>query len=302
MIPGSDRLGRIAIDRPILIVGVGRSGTTLFLRMLGMHPSTAWFSNLTNQHPSAVWTTLFSRVLDLPVIGDHVRYGWRMTPKPRESVAVLNYVTNNTFTLPRELSAADVTAAVRDCFQDYVRRVLWYQGKPRFLHKHTGFARTEYLSAIFPDALFIHIVRDGRAVAHSLQHVRWWDGTLRSWWWGPMNPLYEEEYEASGRHPLVLGGIVWKTLMEGLTKALAGLPSHRALTLRYEHLVERPLETVQIVADFCALPRSTRFERRIRAIPIRAADHKWRRDLTGSEVALLERCLSADLTRYGFLP
>ena len=38
---------KLEIIKPIFIVGVPRSGTTLMYRLLGQHPSLAWFSTNT---------------------------------------------------------------------------------------------------------------------------------------------------------------------------------------------------------------------------------------------------------------
>ena len=79
----------------------------------------------------------------------------------------------------RDLVRADVSARVK-------RQV---RGRPgamltptadRLLIKITGWPRIGYLDEIFEDARFIHIKRDGRAVASSLLHVNFWRG-----WYGP---------------------------------------------------------------------------------------------------------------------
>src|SRR6202035_2477728 len=43
--------------------------------------------------------------------------------------------------------------------------------------------RIPQLLAAFPDARFVSIVRDGRAVAYSLSRVDWWDDDI-VWWYG----------------------------------------------------------------------------------------------------------------------
>ena len=55
-----------------------------------------------------------------------------------------------------------------------VAGVLRYHGKARFAAKLTGPARISYVSSIFPEARFVHVVRDGRAVVQSLMKVEFW--------------------------------------------------------------------------------------------------------------------------------
>jgi len=39
------------------------------------------------------------------------------------------------------------------------------QKKPVFIHKYTGWSRIAFFKEIFPEARFVHVIRDGRAVA-----------------------------------------------------------------------------------------------------------------------------------------
>ena len=50
------------------------------------------------------------------------------------------------------------------------------RARPLFLHKFTGWPRAGLLHAVFPEARFVHVVRDGRAVASSLVQQPWWPG------------------------------------------------------------------------------------------------------------------------------
>ena len=41
----------IQIDRPVFVIGTGRSGTTLFHEPMAYHPQLAWFSNWSRRYP-----------------------------------------------------------------------------------------------------------------------------------------------------------------------------------------------------------------------------------------------------------
>src|SRR3712207_7426845 len=53
------------------------------------------------------------------------------------------------------------------------------------------------LSEIFKDAKFIHLMRDGRAVANSLLHVYFWSGWKGpgNWGWGQLSPAQQRSEE-----------------------------------------------------------------------------------------------------------
>jgi hypothetical protein len=289
-----------AIDRPIFIIGTGRSGTTLLHRLMACHPDLGWFSNITTKFPRLPFLAGWSRLLDVPGVSGMLNPDWRLTPKEAESYPLLNRITDRKFTVQHTIGAEDVTEQASRRFRQYVRTHLRWQGKPRFVHKHTGFPRTSYLSKIFPDALFVHVLRDGRAVANSLARVPWWDGTMKSWWWGPMDPVDEEHFKRSGSEPIVLAGLVWKTLVAHLQAGLAEVDPARCFEVRYDHLVENPSEMLEQLCQFCALENPDQFRNRVGKIRIHNADTKWKKQLDPRKIALLESCLEEPLQRLKF--
>ena len=290
----------LIIDRPICIFGTGRSGTTLFLDLVSRHPSLTWFSNYTNRFPKFPELAALSRVLDIPGVGTYLNPKWPLTPKPKEAVPLVRYLTNGTFTQPRPLTKQDATPETIKRYRHHVAAHIRFHGKDRFVQKHTGFPRIGYLSEVFPDAYFINVIRDGRAVVNSTMHIRWWDGTMKSWWWGSMNPNYQQEYLASDKEPAVLAAIIWKTIMDHNEEARAEVPTHRYFTVRYDRLVADPRETMAQVLKFSDLSPSSTFQKRIATVPVRDEDSKWKRQLTKDQIAKVEKCLDAHLARYGY--
>lgn len=287
-------------ERPIFLLGTGRCGSSLIFDLLASHPDVGWFSNYTNRFPNHPQLALLSRVHDMPGLRSLRRSSFRYVPRPMEAYETLNALTEQTFTSPRLLTAGDVTQVVHDRFRHSVESNLRWQGKSRFLHKHTGFARSEYLSAIFPDALFVHIYRDGRAVANSMNQVHWWSGGLDSWWWGDLEPEYKREYEDSGSDSLVLAGVVWKTLMDFINQETRMLADSRVLNIRYDDLVRDPVARVNQILRFCELPPSAALDRWIDSIEISDMDRKWAQQLSAEQQERLTDSLSEHLIRYGF--
>jgi len=287
------------IDRPVFVFGTGRSGTTLFFNLLSFHPHFAWFSNYSHLFPRWHQVALLARLHDLSFADRLIRKNWRITPRPIETYGVLDDVTNSLFTAGRLLGPEDATPEIEKRFRCVVTDYVRFQGKKRFIHKHTGFARTRFLDAIFPDAHFIHVYRDGRAVANSLVQAGWWKG-LDSWQWGEMDPEYRQEYLESGEEPLVLAGIVWKTLMDRIEAECQFLPQSRLLRIGYAALIKDVRKVMQEVCEFCGLPPSERFRRHFLATRISDMDTKWRRDLTERQKTLLQQSIGTHLTRYGF--
>jgi hypothetical protein len=174
----------------------------------------------------------------------------------------------------------------------------------RMLIKLTGWPRIGFLNEIFEDAKFIHIVRDGRAVASSLLHInewqwRGWYGPY-SWRYGPLSPEDQATWEASDRSFAVLAGLQWRIHTRAVEVARQALDPERFLEVRYETFCQEPVETGRRVSEFAELPSSAKFERHLKAASIKDMTSRWRADLTTEQQTMLTDLLREDLLRYGY--
>jgi len=292
--------GDTVIRQPIFIIGTGRSGTTLFLDLLGAHPDLAWFSNYNERFPQWPWLGMLARVHSLPLANRLLKRNSRYVPRPIESYRMLDRCTNGLFTQHRNLTAGDATAEIRSRFHRDVRQQLHLQAKSRFATKYTGLPRTGFLNAVFPDALFIHVCRDGRAVANSLVRTDWWSSDPVGWRYGDIPTEDMREYEESGRTPIVLAGIAWKILMQQIEAECAALPPDRVLLVRYEDLVRDSVEAMRRAIEFCSLGWTPEFERHVSSQHIHDMDTKWTRQLSEREQLLLQKTIGEALGEHGF--
>ena len=290
-----------ALDRPIFLIGTGRCGSSLLLRLMGYHPDLAWMSHHTSYLPGAGRWGVLARLHRLPGAQALLprAEGHRWVPQPTEHYRRLNEATNGLFTAPRPLTEDDVTPEAAEALRHLVRQHQAAQGSPRFVMKHTGFARIRYLRAVFPDALFVHVARDGRAVASSLCRVDWWSGEGH-WGWGALSDDDRQAYQASGCHELVLAALYWKVLMAHLTAEVDACD--RAITVRYDALVADPTGTLDRLRAFADLRPDATFRARVAATPMTSDDTRWRHHLTADEAALVETVLAEPLRAYGFSP
>lgn len=293
--PGDTRL-----SRSLFVLGTGRSGTTIVYRMLACHPELGWYSSYVDRFPRLPQLAVFSRLLDAAGHG-RPRHGWRkLLPVPKEALGVPRVMTDGLFVRKGLLAAEDLDPAIVARYREHAISVLRWQGKRRLLHKHTGFARAAFLHAVDSSGRFVHVLRDGRAVVNSLLHVEWWEGSLDSWWWGPMPESYAEEFHRAEDGPLVLAALVWLRLTELIEQELKSLPADAVMTLRYDQFVRAPREALETICRFADLPYCTRFSTRLDAFQVRDADRGWQRHLTASQVNTLDRLLGERLAAYGF--
>jgi len=290
----------LKVVQPIFLVGTGRCGSTAFHRTLGTHPQLMWLSGFAEEFPYRPrwnrWavTAMGSRTLRR-VFGTRI--------KPGENYGFWHAHAYGFAEPGRDLLASDVTPRVRRQMHAAFEPMLTAR-RDRLLIKLTGWSRIGFLNEVFPDARFVHIVRDGRAVASSLLHVnawqwRGWYGPY-SWRYGPLSAEDHAAWERSGRSFVALAGLQWKIHTRAIEAARRGLDASRFLEVKYERFCEAPLETCRRVLEFTGLRHSPGFEREVATTRITDMTHRWRRDLSPEQQALLTGLLREDLLRYGY--
>jgi len=202
------------IEKPIFIVGAGRSGTTIFYNLLSTHPEVCWFSNYTDRFLYCKTLPLLHRVLDLPYFGKVAKKnimrksGLKFNIRPTEASRIYHEYCR--FKHNVKTTEKDFHPEIEDKFKETIRRHLILTGKKRFLSKQTANnQRIRLINEMFKDAYFIHMIRDGRAVSNSLLNVKWWND-FDIWWLGKKAP----EWVIEGREAIELVKQLDKRLQE----------------------------------------------------------------------------------------
>ncbi|HET6578839.1 MAG TPA: sulfotransferase [Gemmatimonadales bacterium] len=288
------------ITRPLIIVGTGRCGSTVFHRLLAQHPRVMWLSGFAERYPDKpAWNrwavTATGTPLLHPLLGEKIR--------PAEAYSFWDRYAYGFSEPCRDLGRADVTPRVKRQLRSAIERMLT-RARDRLLVKITGWPRIGFLNGVFEDAGFVHIIRDGRAVANSLLHVNFWRGWQgpQGWRAGLLSPEDQAAWEAYDRSFVALAGIEWRIQMRAIEAARRALDPGLFLEIRYEEFCQAPQETFRRVLEFAELPRSPGFERRIESASIRDMSNRWRDDLTPEQQVVLDDLLREDLRRYGYEP
>ena len=171
----------------------------------------------------------------------------------------------------RPINSQDVTPASINRYLDVIRAHLKFHHRPRFIHKNTNNSlRIPYLNELFPDAKFIHIIRDGQAAAMSLCHVDFWDN-MPLWWDGRTT----KEYLREGEDPLVLAGRHWQKTVMAARSTAKDLPSTRYMELKYEDFVSQPAEKMNQMQTFCELVPDSAFQIELHHNPVKNLNQRW---------------------------
>jgi hypothetical protein len=244
---------------PIFLVGSPRSGTTLAVNLFATHPEVANWSEA-----GRLWDPVDYRNDE----AEHHFPAERATP-------------------------GEIARLHRWCE--------WYRqshGKARFVNKHPrNSVRIDYLRRVFPDARFIHVIRDGRAVVSSiLTQIRARPRRAKQPMGGFCRP---PGWRALLREDLVeQTALQWQAIVRHVRGRGATLgPAYREI--RYEELCARPREVVRGLFEFVGLAAS---EAQLAGIPERPLERSdgWRERLGAPEIATVEKAAGDLLDELGY--
>ncbi|MBA2763633.1 MAG: sulfotransferase [Thermoleophilaceae bacterium] len=202
------------------IVGSGRSGTTLLRALLDAHPQLAvppesyFVVTLARKAETYSKPDGFDRQAFVEDVIAHPRFTRWGLPSEAARAAL------------EAAAPADYPAAVRALYGAYAAA----QGKSRYADKTPKYVKDiPRLSSLFPEARFVHIIRDGRDVALSFKDLTW----------GPNGPI---EAALRWRGWVELGRAAGRDLGEG-----------RYLEVSYEDLAADPEPVLRRICDFLEL-------------------------------------------------
>jgi hypothetical protein len=275
------------VKKPIFIVSVGRSGSTIFHRMFSQHSKVAWISNrLLGKVPGKPYINRWLlSMLDSPVIGPLLQNRF----KPGEAYAFWEYHCPGFSEPCRDLLPFDVTNKIKKSVPQSMSQILTTK-RHRLLIKITGWPRIGFLHEIFPDAKFVHVSRDNREVINSMINIDWWRGWHGpyNWRWGTLTPEQYAEWERFDRSFIALAGIEMRILEAAMEKAKQYIDPKNFLEVRYDDLCNNPIDIFKRVIAFSELDWSENFEHKIKRYLIKDSSYKWREELTEEQKKIIE--------------
>ncbi|MFL2495288.1 MAG: sulfotransferase family protein [Porticoccaceae bacterium] len=193
--------------------------------------------------------------------------------------------------------------------------------------------RVDFIEEIFPDALYIHIIRDGRDVACSarerwtseldlsylLKKVRFvpardllFYGSRYLWskihqifskdnrlsTWGPRFEGIDEVFDA--HTTVVASGIQWMKCVESSQLSFKRIPLERVITVSYEDFTRSPREELERIVDKFDLPLSLgEMESHLARVSSDSVG-RWKDVLSPDEVEAVESICGPLLTDLGY--
>ena len=230
------------------VVGTGRCGSSVLHEILCQHPSVTFISNVEDRAGGAIKKLCSpaarARAAELyrKTSGRFTRKG-RLRFAPSEGYRALGQRVSPVLVEPdRDLLASDATPALAARTNRFFLPGFDSGAKPTHLiHKFTGWPRARFLAKVFPEARFLHVVRDPRDVVSSWLRMSWWKGHLgpQSWHFGPLDPVEQKTWDSSGRSYVVLAALGWAKLQRAMDECRDGL-GDRWQDVRFEDIVDNP--------------------------------------------------------------
>lgn len=264
----------VPIRRPIFLLCLPRSGSTWLQELLCAHPDVGYFTHLMHHFPEAVsQACALARRLGLEArgerfIGDSVHQG---LGSPSEGLALWgDWLGLDPACLDYEdLTRADIGESAAAAMRRTMGLALAeFPGRSRFFCKNPGFIPyAPLLAELFPDAVFIHLVRDPRLTANSMcKLLARCDAQLAAIKASrarltmnltrfipyPRLPRLTEYVQRFGPADPRTTARLWRDAIAFLDACANRLP--RLLTVRFEDVLAAPAQTVQTILDFCQLP------------------------------------------------
>ena len=285
---------------PVIIIGAGRSGTNMLRDLLAQLPQ---FST---------WPC------------DEINYIWRHGNR--------GFATDD---FAREMADDKTARYIRKQFQKFAAK---HPGTSVLEKTCANSLRCGFIHQIFPEARFIHIIRDGRDVAASAalrwnakldigyiakkaRYVPWSDlpyyatkylnariyklfsGKSRLSTWGPK---FEGMQEAFTEYELPVGcAIQWRQCVTRAMEQLAEVPPSQVLTIRYEQFTSDAATEFKKVCDFLGYKADsgseadTDFETLTQGVSNRSVG-KWKQQLSASQLAKIQELAGTLLSELGY--
>lgn len=241
------------ISQPVFLIGAERSGTTLLRLMLKSHSHLSWCYEFEYS------VDLISHEGGWPALEDY--YEWLSTHRVFQAT---NFQIDRQLNYPQLVNSFLIQQKNRE-------------GKPLIgatVHRHF-----DRLLKIWPDAKFIHIVRDGRDVARSCIGMGW----VGNVWTG-----VERWIEAEN---------LWADLKQSLSE-------EQQIEITYEALITQTEVTLTKLCDFMGIAFEPEmldyYKTSSYDLPSPKLVYQWKQKLSDREIQLVESRISQMLVERNY--
>ncbi|MDH3618370.1 MAG: sulfotransferase [Nitrosopumilus sp.] len=277
-----------SIIKPIFIIGVPRSGTTMLNIIMCMHPDLAWFSHedlkfLIPLDEQKKFREKFLRMKEnnekIPrTEGSLFVFGLDQA-RPLEGTSKVPIEAESFWRRYIDFYESEISSNKKRDLKKILDKILTTQDKLRFLNKAPqNTVRIFAIKQVFPDAKFINIARDPRSVISSMLTRTKNEGQFNIDWAIKEKKL---NFQNSKKNNELIKYYAegYKDITDYTLEFSKQQNSENFMTIIYEDFISNPEENLKKLLDFCELkvlePLSQMIPRKIRD-----TTEKWKTELT----------------------
>jgi hypothetical protein len=224
------------IDKPVFILGNPRSGTSLLRLMISSHSKIS----IPPESGFLVWWYAKYKLWTRDDSGNETRIsdfiGDLRTSKKIETWNLDYDQIKNLIKYELPANYAELSSLVYYAYAQIRKKNISYWGDKNNYY----IAHLNELLEIYPNAFFIHIIRDGRDVACSYLNLVNLDSS------SPYKPKLPDEIVQIAKE--------WADNNLKIEKFLKNLKPANKFVLKYEDLIEEPANCLQLICEFLKLP------------------------------------------------
>jgi LPS sulfotransferase NodH len=294
--------------KQIIIIGCPRSGTTYLMRLLASNKAFSWVSNELNKNPFDYHFTKGLKYYKVPIIGKKLYYKAKLFDNPllvpvepwnfwNSHINYFQWKPSHFFT-PRNAEPSDLTQDQIDKTRNAIDLICKYGKSDIFLSKYTDFPRVKMLKEIFPNAKFIHIIRDGRAVANSyIKKIQSGDFNTSKEienWVSAWPSKWKDDFIALKQNPIAFTLIQWKYFVSEIRNELSQIPNFDYKEIRYSNLTSNMEQVVKEIHEFVGIKLDSNIKYFMKMKPSDNMNHKWKNNLSQEEKEIFNVLLNED--------
>ena len=284
-------------SEPFFIIGSARSGTTMLRLMLNDHPrlriprETAFLPQLIGQFSPNLPLSEDDQRLAFELVSNHWKWEiWATNPERlRDTIS----------SLQQPLLCQLIDSIYRNCSNP--------KNKPRWGDKTLSCTeKVEHMHQVFPNAKFIHVIRDARDVCLSI-HNAYLQDTNSSWRKNGQNISDAANF--------------WCRRVDFGIKARRKLDSDLYLEIKYEDLVLKTEETLEKICTFIgekydsrmlnfykngaieemdtSKPQNNQYHKKTLRPPKPSDVYRWRKEMSLVNIALVEAIAGKTMDQVG---
>lgn len=294
----------------LFIIGAPRSGKTTTHDILASSGKFAWISNLQNSYPRSGIISFLNRKYDIPSFGLKA-YSKKKRTYLTAPVQSNDFWKNNLpdFELERFEEAVplqerdppglktgeNIPEKHKERTRKVVEDICRWQGKGHLLSEYALWSRMSFFSEVFSNTKFLHVIRDGRAVAYEykkmIERGIYPEKKEMEWWIKGWPKEWREEFNEKYSSILTFCAFQWKFVIKMIREDSENIPYDNYEEVKYRDVVEKPRQTFSNILDFYGSEYNQRIERYLDLKDLENMNHRWRRELKKSQKDRLNRII-----------